>query len=118
MSGQMANETHAVDLTTRRRWSEEDKRTILAEIAEGMSVSEVARRRGMSRDLLFRWRREERRKATGTIDAEGFVRLPPPVPQAGANGGIEIALGSGVRLIVDAATDLALLKRVIAVLGS
>jgi len=45
--------------TTRRRWSREQKRTIVAEIdGRGASVSEVARRHGIHSSQLFRWRRE------------------------------------------------------------
>ncbi len=43
----------------RRRFSEADRRHILAEAAEpGASVSEVARRYGIARRVLFRWRQE------------------------------------------------------------
>jgi len=45
--------------TTRRKWSGEQKRAIVAEIdVTGASVSEVARRCGIHSSQLFRWRRE------------------------------------------------------------
>jgi transposase-like protein len=45
----------------RRRWSSEDKARIVAEsLASGVSVSEVARRHGLSPQQLFAWRREAR----------------------------------------------------------
>jgi transposase-like protein len=45
----------------RRRWSSEDKGRIIEEsLANGVSVSEVARRHGLSPQQLFAWRREAR----------------------------------------------------------
>jgi len=45
----------------RRRWSREDKARIVVEsLADGASVSEVARRHGLSPQQLFAWRREAR----------------------------------------------------------
>jgi transposase len=47
----------------RRRWSREDKLRILSEVGvEGASVSEVARRHDVTRQHLYQWRREVRRK--------------------------------------------------------
>jgi len=43
----------------RRRFSETDRRHILAEAAEpGTSLSEVARRYGIARRVIFRWKQE------------------------------------------------------------
>lgn len=45
----------------RRRWSSEDKARIVVESLEpGVSVSDVARRHGLSPQQLFGWRREAR----------------------------------------------------------
>jgi transposase len=45
----------------RRRWSSEDKASIVVEsLAGGVSVSEVARRHGLTPQQLFAWRREAR----------------------------------------------------------
>ncbi len=116
MSGPVSSAFEVV-ADTRRRWSEEEKLALLAEAAEGtVSVSAVARRHGISRDLLFRWRREERKKAERADARSGFVALSLPAPRAKAGGGIEVALSCGVRLIVGEGTDLALLKRVVAAL--
>lgn len=114
----MSNETHDVVLSTRRRWSEEEKRSILGEVRGGLSVTEVARRRGLSRELLFRWGREARKKTDCGNDGTGFIPLSLPGPQSGTSGGIEVVLSCGSRLIVGEGTDLALLKRVIAALRS
>jgi transposase len=48
----------------RRRWSDDEKAQAVEEsLAHGAVVSEVARRRGLTPQQLFSWRREARRKA-------------------------------------------------------
>ena len=43
----------------RRRWSEDEKAEILAELAKpGARIADVARRYGVSRSLLYAWRKE------------------------------------------------------------
>jgi transposase len=116
MSGQIANPANEIVLTARRRWSSEEKQALLTElVASGLSVSEFARRRGVARDLLFRWRREERDRIAS--EAPGFIPLSLPAPRGGADGGIEVVLASGVRVIVGERANLALLRRVIAALS-
>ena len=96
---------------SRRRWSEAEKRRIVAESYQpGVSVSVVARRNDVNANLVFNWRRQFR-------EAGGFVpvvvepdRLLPPPPDAGsgavpATGRIEIALADGARVIVDREVD-------------
>src|SRR3954462_4960779 len=57
----------------RRRWSSDDKVRIVVESLQlGATVSEVARRHGLSPQQLFAWRREAR--ATSGESAE----VPPP----------------------------------------
>lgn len=117
MSGQITNATDEIVFTARRRWSDGEKRAVLSELtASGLSVSEFARRRGLARDLLFRWQREERHRSASSDGAAGFIPLSLPGPRSGADQGLEIVLASGVRLIVGERTDVALLKRVIAAL--
>jgi hypothetical protein len=54
----------------RRRFSEADRRHILAEAAEpGRSVSEVARRYGIARRVICRWRQEL------AVDKPSFVEV-------------------------------------------
>ena len=49
----------------RRRWSEEDRARILAEIeAPGAVVAEVARRADICTSLVYKWRREARKSAS------------------------------------------------------
>ena len=106
---------------TRRRWSPEQKQAIIEE-SRTNPVSRVAKKHGLSTTLLFRWRKVEGLTGTGVRGAPR--RLPAnafiPVAVSGplrADRDLEIALASGVRLIVSDRTDLALVKRVIAALA-
>jgi len=115
----MANDGGGIVLSTRRRWSEEEKQAILSETADGkLTVSEVARRHGLSRDLLFRWRRELRKAGNVANDSgRSFVPLSLPAPATAVrDGSLEIVLREGCRVIVSRDADLVLLKHVIAIL--
>lgn len=112
----------------RRRFSVEEKLQLIEETQQpGMSVSLVARRHGISRDLLFRWRRDWRR---GLLSAPGLV----PVQVGGAaamrapantserrtaveHGVIEIGLPSGWCVRVTGAVEADALRRVLAVVA-
>src|ERR1700687_2347577 len=65
----------------RRRWSEDQKRAIVAEsFAPGAVVSDVARRADISAGQIYRWRQELR-------GADGFAQvLIAPAESAAANG--------------------------------
>ena len=120
----------------RRRWSEAQKRQIVAETHEpGVSVPMVAQRYNLNANQIFRWRRLFREpERAGVADRfvpvvveaapgqeVGTATMPPPsesvvaegVPAAGR---MEIVLAGGRRVIVDRAVDGAALSRVIAVL--
>jgi transposase len=54
----------------RRRWSEDEKRALVAEtFADGQTVNGVARRHNISRSMLFGWRK----RYCGTL---GFAAPP------------------------------------------
>src|ERR1700722_12563727 len=104
-------EYHRIELITGRRrrrdWTAEEKAQILAaSVAPGSKVAEVARRYGVSRGLLWTWRRkamDELAAETGPrfvplrIEGEadslisGAVPPPPPVRDK-STGSIEIAI--------------------------
>ncbi len=64
----------------RRKWSDEDKARIVAEIVEsGDSVCSVARRHGLSPQQLFGWRRQLREAAVGQREAEEVQFVPAVV---------------------------------------
>ena len=66
----------------RRKWSDEDKARIVAEIlASGDSVCSVARRHGLSPQQLFGWRRQLR-EAAGSHSQEDEVQFVPAVVDA------------------------------------
>ena len=69
----------------RRKWSDEDKARIVAEIvASGDSVCAVARRHGLSPQQLFGWRRQLREAAARHPEAEE-LQFVPAVVDAGAS---------------------------------
>ena len=83
----------------RRRWSEEQKRAIVAEAcAPGASVSEVARRRDVVSGQIYRWRRELGGSAVGF--AEVVVSPPPPPHEMSeaAAAAVEIEFGLDIRV--------------------
>jgi transposase len=64
----------------RRKWSDEDKARIVAEIvASGESVCAVARRHGLSPQQLFGWRRLLREAAARQSEAEELQFVPAVV---------------------------------------
>jgi transposase len=116
----------------RRRWSREDKARIIEEtLAPGAKVSEVARRHGISASLVFTWRRQSRahhvppavvprfaavRLAEASTEAAASTTREQPRGAGGRSGLIEISLGGGRRVRVDASVDAAALARVLDVL--
>ncbi|MPR13697.1 IS66-like element accessory protein TnpA [Microvirga tunisiensis] len=109
----------------RRRWSREDKLRILSEVSvKGASVAEVARRHDVTRQHLYEWRRELRRKHLAVTGHPALVPVEVPdhpgaataIPAVGRNiddQRIEIVLCNG--RIVRASTGLsdAVLMRLI-----
>ena len=106
----------------RRRWSDAEKRRIVAESYQpGVSVSVVARRNDVNANLVFNWRRRFREQAGGTGGLVPVVVEPPSLDAAAgdapAAGRMEIALADGSRVIVDREVDGSALARVLAVLA-
>lgn len=105
----------------RRAWSADRKQRIIAEsFAPGASVAEVARRYGLNANMLFTWRRRDRRVGGGNDGAPVNivpVRVVEATPTAiatapGSMGRMEIVLNSGERIIVGADVDALSLARV------
>ena len=107
----------------RRRWSVEQKLSILREAFGSVgSIGATCKRHAIGSGQLYTWRR---RALAGDLD--GLKRTAPPsfaevdmsVSTAAmvGSGQIGIALPSGVRLTVDAAVDAGALARVMSVLG-
>jgi transposase len=93
----------------RRRWSADQKRSILAAADEpGAIVSEVARRADICTSLIYRWRRE-RREAAGFVPA--MLVDDQPVEAAGAGTGstaIVVELAGGARVSIGVSAPAAL----------
>ncbi len=99
----------------RRRWSEEDKRRLVAEtLAPGQTVHGVARRRGVSPSQLFAWRKLFRPgidRAAPAPWVPGFaaVEIAPAavasMGEATPAGLIEIELAGGERVRISGAAD-------------
>ena len=85
---------------TRRFWSDDEKRRIVAQsYAPGVSVSVVARRYDVNANLIFTWRRDPRYQPAedgeGTpsfLPVEVVPDAPSSEPAAASEGRIEIAL--------------------------
>jgi transposase len=116
-----------VEIGRRRRWSEDEKLRIVLESSQApRQVAATARRYGVSRSLLLRWRRSfrpEPKDATG--QQMGFVpamvvpesrAMPGPVGPV-SSGAIEIEFAAGVRMRITGAVDAATLKAVVAALA-
>ena len=117
-----------IETGARRRYTTAEKLRIVAESMAGpRQVSAVARRHNITRGLLSTWRKAVREGRLG--DEEPSVTfapaliceaLPKPAPAVMQTptpaGRMEIALPSGVRVMLDASVDIAALERVLAVL--
>ncbi|HEY3846554.1 MAG TPA: transposase [Acetobacteraceae bacterium] len=114
----------------RRRWSVEEKLRIVAETQEpGVRVTDAAARHDVYPSLLFLWRRQVREGRLGPTGSPDFVPVrlltSPPRPTEPARRavsdesratGLEITLPDGIRLHIRDATQLPLLRPVIAAL--
>jgi transposase len=118
----------------RRRWSEADKRRLVAEtLGPGATVHGVARRRGVSPSQLFAWRKlyrvgagiERAVPAPGVPGVPGFaaVAITPAPPPCVADavpappGLIEIELAGGDRVRIAGPADPAVVMAALRVLA-
>jgi transposase len=140
MSGHISSDKIIV-VETRRRWSDEERQRAVNDTMTA-TVSSVARRHGMAKSLLFRWRKEAgltgKRRQTddlrGSRLVEGFVpvqitaspaisvptlSVPAPVRHAVALEpcSIEIELVGGTKLRVSGTVRSEALRQVIAALS-
>jgi transposase len=141
----MGGRVEVLGVERRRRWTPEEKVAILNEAFGGRSsVAEVSERRGVSRALIYYWRRQARE---GEIAGVGMVasaeasfvpvriepamtpavspKAAPPAlahsarrspPLKAGSGRVEIALCNGRTIKVDAGIDPEALARLVAVL--
>jgi transposase len=103
----------------RRRWSEDEKRALVAEtFVDGQTVNGVARRRNISRSMLFGWRKQYCETLGFAAPATASIGFTPvaiaqsdasepgiqPATPAGVSL-IELEFGRGVRLRISGAVD-------------
>jgi len=111
----------------RRRWTDEAKLTILSEVGEnGWTVADVARRHDVTRQHIYQWRREMRRKGLWPVaDAPVFLPVemetaqqcaPTARPCDSAIPQITIALRNGRELRCSDRIDDAALSRLVRLL--
>jgi transposase-like protein len=103
----------------RWRWSEDEKRALVAEtLVEGETVNGVARRHNISRSMLFCWRKQYRKALSRTKPKSTPIRFTPvavaepgpstplaPPASPAAMPLIELEFGRGVRLRITGAAD-------------
>jgi transposase len=115
-----------VETGRRRRWSEDEKLKIVLESLQApRQVAATARRYGVSRSLLLRWRRLFRPEPKDApAQPIGFVpaRVIPEsgvAPGGGSadSGAIEIEFAAGARMRITGAVDAATLRAVVAALA-
>ena len=118
----------------RRRWRDEEKLRILAELDEpGARFNDVARRHDVSRGLLWQWRDAQRRgklvaAAAGFVPLRIVPELPAPEPQGAVtptssaasidpenepDDRIEIVLPDGTAVRVAEGISAAALRRIL-----
>jgi transposase len=115
----------------RRRWGAEEKARLVAEaMVPGAKVTEIARQHGISRSLLYTWRRDVEREAAGSGGSATLPNLVPvmiadarDVPKASAGpakltGVIEIVLPGEVRVTVRGRIEERTLRAVLGALRS
>ena len=98
----------------RRRWSDDQKRAIVAAaFAPGAVVREVSRRADVTASLIYRWRRDFRAAGPGfaQVVVSGEGAAAPAMPA------IEIELRGQARVRIPASVPPALAAAVVAALG-
>jgi transposase len=127
----------------RRVWTKEEKARILAESFQpGSKVSDVARRHGMNRGLLWTWRHQARKRGLGgeptfvpvrivdesavpaaatavgpsAVSASAAAAVPDGANAGSPTGTIDIEMSSA-RVRISGAVDTAILRQVLMQLG-
>ena len=109
-----------VETGRRRRWSDAEKLRIVEESFSGPRlVSATARHHGISKQLLFSWRKAYREGRLGACQVNGFVpaQIVSEVQStteraAPATGTLEVVTANGRRVIVDCNVDVEVLLRI------
>lgn len=109
-----ASRMEVVETGRRRRWTEEEKLRIVLESLSGARLGmATARRHGIARSLLWKWRRQFDVRAAGESSFVPAVVVPERSPSTSPSSRMEILSANGRRIIVDAGVDVAALGRVL-----
>ena len=110
----------------RRRWSEDKKlKIVLESLRAPRQVASTARRYGISRSLLLRWRRSFRPEPNDAAEQQAVFVPARVAPEAGprtgpaglaGSGAIEIEF-AGARMRITGAVDAATLTAVVAAMA-
>ena len=109
---------------TRRKWSEDFKRRVVAEASRpGVSAASVARRYELNANLVFNWKRrygaEREGGESSFLPVEVVAPVSPmPSPAPVGEGRVEIALTNGARVIVKGTFDPDIVARLVRGLSS
>jgi transposase len=116
---------HSILLTgseRRRRWSDDERRKILAEaFAPGAVTSAVARRYEVSSGLVYTWRKKGKRQESGPRFLRAVVNADgPPSEQAELlrEPAIVVDLANGVRVSIGASASEVLIAAALKALRS
>ena len=86
----------------RRRWSQDQKRAVVAAaFAPGAVVAEVARQADLCPGQIYRWRQDLAAASSGF--AQVVVAAPEPAPCDDVKLAIEVAFGDNARVRIPAA---------------
>ena len=114
-----------VGVERRRRWTDEDKLAILAEVGvDGWTVADVARRHDLTRQHIYQWRAEMRRKGLWPhSDAPSFLPVEiaahstaTETEPGGAAAEIAVVLRNGRQLRCPCGLEDAVLTRLVRLL--
>lgn len=98
----------------RRRWTEEEKLRIVMESLGGARLGmATARRYGIARSLLWKWRRQFDVRSAGSSTFVPALVVPESSPASARSSRMEILLANGRRIIVDVGVEVAALGRVL-----
>ena len=99
---------------TRRRWSDDFKRRVVAEASQpGVSVAAIARRYDLNNNLLFNWKRRFGVDLTFLPVEVLPEAVAPSVDPAVLDSKIEIQLSNGHRLSISGAFDPDVVSRLV-----
>ena len=105
----------------RRRWSRSEKEAWVAALMEpGANATDVAKRAGIDRSLLYRWRQQWAASRDGLPAFVPVTVTPPAAPEPASvslRAAITIAFGANVRMTIEGSPDETTLANVIGALA-